>query len=126
LQLRRCEPAFLPGTIELYNSLRSPGKDVTFLRYPGMGHGFSGPALQDYWGRSIFSMVNDQGTTIRLLDGTVVAQDKGETEKLYGREYSGRELIRGRVPPPAASRALLAELDATWRVCVLLWGQSSA
>jgi dipeptidyl aminopeptidase/acylaminoacyl peptidase len=39
---------FLLGMIELYNSLRSLGKDVTFLRYPGMGHGFSGPALQDF------------------------------------------------------------------------------
>jgi dipeptidyl aminopeptidase/acylaminoacyl peptidase len=42
---------FLLGTIELYNSLRALGKDVIFLRYPGMGHGFSGPALQDFWER---------------------------------------------------------------------------
>ena len=38
------------------------------------------------------------------LDGTVVAHDKGETQKLYGREYGGRELIRGNVQaPPAAA-----------------------
>jgi SH3 domain-containing YSC84-like protein 1 len=46
------------------------------------------------------------------LDGTVVAHDKGETRKLYGREYSGRELIRGNVPPPPASGDLLTELNA--------------
>jgi lipid-binding SYLF domain-containing protein len=46
------------------------------------------------------------------LDGTVVAHDKGETKKLYGREYGGRELIRGNVPPPAASSDLLAALNA--------------
>ena len=42
---------FLLGTIELYNGLRWLGKDVTFLRYPGQGHGFSGAALQDFWER---------------------------------------------------------------------------
>jgi SH3 domain-containing YSC84-like protein 1 len=46
------------------------------------------------------------------LDGTVIAHDKGETRKLYGREYGGRELIRGNVPPPPASGDLLAELNA--------------
>jgi SH3 domain-containing YSC84-like protein 1 len=46
------------------------------------------------------------------LDGTVIAHDKGETKKLYGREYAGRELIRGNVPPPPASGDLLAELNA--------------
>ena len=46
------------------------------------------------------------------LNGTVVAHDKGETEKLYGREYSGRELIRGNVPPPPASSDLDNELNA--------------
>jgi len=42
---------FLLGTIELYNGLRWLGKDVTFLRYPGQGHGFSGAALKDFWER---------------------------------------------------------------------------
>ena len=46
------------------------------------------------------------------LDGTVVAHDKGETQKMYGREYSGRELIRGNVPPPPASAELDNELNA--------------
>jgi SH3 domain-containing YSC84-like protein 1 len=45
------------------------------------------------------------------LDGTVVAHDKGETRKLYGREYAGRELIRGNVPPPPAAGDLLSELN---------------
>jgi len=45
------------------------------------------------------------------LDGTVIAHDKGETKKLYGREYGGKELIRGNVPPPPASSDLLAELN---------------
>jgi SH3 domain-containing YSC84-like protein 1 len=46
------------------------------------------------------------------LDGTVVAHDKGETKKLYGREYGGKELIRGNVPPPPAASDLLSELNA--------------
>jgi SH3 domain-containing YSC84-like protein 1 len=46
------------------------------------------------------------------LNGTVVAHDKGETEKLYGREYSGRELIRGKVAPPPAAADLDSELNA--------------
>jgi lipid-binding SYLF domain-containing protein len=46
------------------------------------------------------------------LDGTVIAHDKGETRKLYGREYSGKELIRGNVEPPPASGDLLSELNA--------------
>ena len=46
------------------------------------------------------------------LDGTVVAHDRGETEKLYGREHSGRELIRGHVQPPPASAELDSELNA--------------
>src|SRR5580692_2328390 len=46
------------------------------------------------------------------LDGTVLTHSKGETEKLYGREYSGRELIRGNVTPPPAADPLLSELSA--------------
>src|SRR5580658_8340248 len=45
------------------------------------------------------------------LDGTVITHSKGETEKMYGREYTGRELIRGNVPPPPAAAALLDELN---------------
>lgn len=43
--------AFLLGDIEMYNSLRWFGRDVTFLRYPNQGHGFTGEALKDFWGR---------------------------------------------------------------------------
>jgi len=46
------------------------------------------------------------------LDGTVLTHSKGETEKLYGREYSGKELIRGNVAPPPAAETLLSELNA--------------
>jgi lipid-binding SYLF domain-containing protein len=49
------------------------------------------------------------------LDGTVVAHDRGETQKLYGREYTGKELIRGNVPPPPASADLDNELNAYQR-----------
>ncbi len=46
------------------------------------------------------------------LDGTVIAHDRGETEKLYGREYTSRELIRGQAPPPPPAAAVLThELD---------------
>jgi dipeptidyl aminopeptidase/acylaminoacyl peptidase len=43
--------AFLLGDIEMYNGLRWFGKDVTFLRYPSQGHGFTGAALNDFWER---------------------------------------------------------------------------
>jgi len=37
--------------IEIYNGLRYLGRDVTLLRYPGQGHGFTGESLRDYWTR---------------------------------------------------------------------------
>jgi dipeptidyl aminopeptidase/acylaminoacyl peptidase len=37
--------------IEMYNALRWLGKEVTFLRYPDQGHGFTGEALKDFWER---------------------------------------------------------------------------
>jgi lipid-binding SYLF domain-containing protein len=46
------------------------------------------------------------------LDGTVLTHSKGETQKLYGREYTGKELIRGNVAPPPAAATLLSELNA--------------
>lgn len=42
---------FLIGCIEMFNGLRFLGKDVTFLRYPGQGHGFEGAAMRDFWER---------------------------------------------------------------------------
>jgi dipeptidyl aminopeptidase/acylaminoacyl peptidase len=42
---------FLLGMIEMYNGLRWLGKEVTFLRYAGQGHGFGGPAMTDFWDR---------------------------------------------------------------------------
>jgi dipeptidyl aminopeptidase/acylaminoacyl peptidase len=44
---------FLLDTIEMYNGLRSAGVDVTLLRYPDQGHGFTGPALADFWERQM-------------------------------------------------------------------------
>src|SRR5258708_10164788 len=41
----------LLSSIEMYNALRYLGKDVTLLRYPNQGHGFTGPALKDFWER---------------------------------------------------------------------------
>jgi len=36
---------------EMYNGLRYLGRDVTMIRYPNQGHGFTGTALEDYWER---------------------------------------------------------------------------
>jgi dipeptidyl aminopeptidase/acylaminoacyl peptidase len=44
---------FLLDTIEVYNGLKRAGVDVTLLRYPGQGHGFTGTALEDFWGREM-------------------------------------------------------------------------
>jgi dipeptidyl aminopeptidase/acylaminoacyl peptidase len=40
---------FLLDTIEMYNELKRAGVDVTFLRYTGQGHGFTGTVLEDFW-----------------------------------------------------------------------------
>ena len=37
--------------LEMCTGLRYLGRDVTFLRYPDQGHGFTGAALKDYWQR---------------------------------------------------------------------------
>ena len=42
---------YLLGSIEMYNGLRYLGRDVLLLRYPDEGHGFVGPALEDFWRR---------------------------------------------------------------------------
>jgi dipeptidyl aminopeptidase/acylaminoacyl peptidase len=42
---------FLLDQIEMYNGLRQLGRDVTLLRYPDQGHGFTGTALEDFWDR---------------------------------------------------------------------------
>src|SRR5262249_43674118 len=39
------------ATVEMYNALRYLKKDVTFLRYPGQGHGFTGAAQHDFENR---------------------------------------------------------------------------
>jgi acylaminoacyl-peptidase len=44
---------FLLDTIEMYNGVRSAGVDVTLLRYPDQGHGFSGSAMTDFWRREM-------------------------------------------------------------------------
>jgi lipid-binding SYLF domain-containing protein len=45
------------------------------------------------------------------LNGTTVETDKSEDQKLYGKTMDNKEIIQGRVPPPAAARQLIAELD---------------
>jgi dipeptidyl aminopeptidase/acylaminoacyl peptidase len=44
---------FLLNSIEMYNGLRWLDRDVTLLRYPGQGHGFTGAALKDFSQRVI-------------------------------------------------------------------------
>jgi len=44
-------------------------------------------------------------------DGTVVKKDGGEDRKMYGMEVSEHAVLYGEVPPPAAGRVLMAELD---------------
>jgi dipeptidyl aminopeptidase/acylaminoacyl peptidase len=44
---------FLLNSIELYNGLRWLHRDVTLLRYPDQGHGFTGTTLQDFSRRVI-------------------------------------------------------------------------
>jgi len=44
---------FLLNTIEVYDGLRSAGKGVTFVRYPGQSHVLTGWALHDFLQRTI-------------------------------------------------------------------------
>ena len=44
------------------------------------------------------------------LKGMIVENDKSEAEKLYGRQWSNREIVRGGVAVPEGARALIAEL----------------
>lgn len=59
---------FLFGVVEMYNGLRAAGADVTFLRYPGQGHGFAGAALDDFWRREMQFFAEHMGGGI---DGPV-------------------------------------------------------
>jgi len=45
------------------------------------------------------------------LDGTVISQDHSEDRKLYGREVSNRQIVRGEVPAPDGSAALTSVLS---------------
>lgn len=45
------------------------------------------------------------------LNGTTVETDKSEDQKLYGKTMDNRDIIEGKVPPPAAAQQLIAELD---------------
>lgn len=47
-------PSFSLPTVQVYLALRRAGRDVTLLRYPGMGHGFYGPAKEDLQSRVMF------------------------------------------------------------------------
>jgi dipeptidyl aminopeptidase/acylaminoacyl peptidase len=42
----------LLSNVEMYYGLRYLNREVTLLRYPNQGHGFTGSALDDYWGRA--------------------------------------------------------------------------
>jgi SH3 domain-containing YSC84-like protein 1 len=44
------------------------------------------------------------------LNGTAVESDKAEAERLYGRRWSNREIIRGGVAAPEGAKALQTEL----------------
>ncbi len=43
----------LLDAVEMYNRLRQLGKQVTLVRYPNQGHGFSGSAMSDSWPREM-------------------------------------------------------------------------
>ncbi|HUB34837.1 MAG TPA: lipid-binding SYLF domain-containing protein [Bryobacteraceae bacterium] len=45
------------------------------------------------------------------LNGAVLQPDREENKKLYGREYTTREIVMGHVRPTAAAHPLIAELD---------------
>ncbi len=46
-------PDFLLWTLELYKALRTHNKEVTLIRYPDQGHGFTGDAMKDFWDREL-------------------------------------------------------------------------
>ncbi len=44
---------FLLDAVEMYDRLRQLGRQVTLVRYPNQGHGFTGSAMRDFWSREI-------------------------------------------------------------------------
>lgn len=46
-------PESLLATIEMFNSLRDLGRNVTLLRYRDQGHVFHGAAMKDFWDREL-------------------------------------------------------------------------
>jgi SH3 domain-containing YSC84-like protein 1 len=53
--------------------------------------------------RGVFAGVSLQGATLR--------QDLDENERLYGRAYSNKTILRGSVPAPPAARELISALN---------------
>ena len=49
------------------------------------------------------------------LDGAVLGRDNAEDRKLYGREVTNGEIIRGEVPAPASASVLTSTLDELGR-----------
>jgi dipeptidyl aminopeptidase/acylaminoacyl peptidase len=47
------DQGFILGTLEMYSGLRRQGKEVTLIRYPDQGHGFTGAAMKDFWEREM-------------------------------------------------------------------------
>lgn len=46
------------------------------------------------------------------LDGTTVTADRSEDRRLYGRDVTNGQLIRGEIMPPGAASSLIAELNS--------------
>jgi lipid-binding SYLF domain-containing protein len=44
------------------------------------------------------------------LQGSTIRQDTSETKELYGREIPNKEIVTGKVPPPAAAQGFMAAL----------------
>ena len=53
--------------------------------------------------RGVFAGVALQGSTLR--------EDSGENKELYGREVTNREIVTGKVPPPAVAEEFLKALS---------------
>jgi SH3 domain-containing YSC84-like protein 1 len=60
----------------------------------------------------ILSYSHSRGVFAGLaLDGTVLSRDDAEDRKLYGRDVSNAEIIRGEVPAPPSASVLTSTLD---------------
>lgn len=106
---------FLLNSIEVYDQLRQMGKEVTLVRYPNQGHGFSGSALSNFWDREMAFFARHLGP--RRCEGGAVALSARErhavrcfTRQPRPNPHFGSNTRRQRTPLLRANRLMTGKI----------------